>query len=57
MSLAKGFDAISIFVNDNGSAEVVEELSNLGVKLIALRCAGFNNVDLAKAAEKSIFSV
>lgn len=52
VSLAKGFDAVCIFVNDNASGEVVEELGKLGVKLIALRCAGFNNVDLAKAAEK-----
>ncbi|KAH3766199.1 D-lactate dehydrogenase [Pelomyxa schiedti] len=45
-SKATGFDAVCIFVNDNGSAQVVEKLHGLGIKLILLRCAGFNNVDL-----------
>jgi len=44
-------DAVCIFVNDDGSRPVLEELAALGVKYIALRCAGFNNVDLAAAAE------
>ncbi len=44
-------DAVCIFVNDDGSRPVLEELAALGVKHIALRCAGFNNVDLAAAAE------
>lgn len=35
-----------IFVNDDGSRPVLEELKKQGVKYIALRCAGFNNVDL-----------
>ncbi|VFS92644.1 D-lactate dehydrogenase [Raoultella planticola] len=35
-----------IFVNDDGSRPVLEELKAYGVKYIALRCAGFNNVDL-----------
>lgn len=48
--LARGFDAVCIFVNDNGSAPVVRKLSSLGVKLILLRCAGFNNVDMKAAA-------
>ena len=49
---AEGFDAVCVFVNDVVNAEVIETLKNCGVKLIALRCAGFNNVDL-KAAEKA----
>ena len=39
--------AICIFVNDQCDAQVVEALASVGVELIALRCAGFNNVDLA----------
>ena len=46
VSLAAGFDAVCVFVNDNVTAEVVEKLYQLGVKTIVLRCAGFNNVDL-----------
>eukprot|EP01112_Ceratiomyxa_fruticulosa_P021233 TRINITY_DN7403_c0_g1_i1.p1 TRINITY_DN7403_c0_g1~~TRINITY_DN7403_c0_g1_i1.p1 ORF type:complete len:332 (-),score=87.55 TRINITY_DN7403_c0_g1_i1:181-1176(-) len=51
VQLAKGYDVVCLFVNDNANAKVVEELSKYGVKLIALRCAGFNNVDL-DACEK-----
>ncbi|ORM57877.1 2-hydroxyacid dehydrogenase [Pantoea rodasii] len=47
---AAGCDAVCIFVNDDGSKGVLEELAALGVKTIALRCAGFNNVDLEAAA-------
>ncbi len=49
-SLAAGFDAVCVFVNDTLTAAVLEALAASGVKLIALRCAGFNNVDLAAAA-------
>ena len=51
--LAKGADVVCIFVNAECDAQVIDELINNGVKLIALRCAGFNNVDL-KAAEGRI---
>ena len=51
--LAKGADVVCIFVNAECDAQVIDELVNKGVKLIALRCAGFNNVDL-KAAEGRI---
>ncbi|AMB75932.1 2-hydroxyacid dehydrogenase [Pantoea ananatis] len=44
-------DAVCIFVNDDGSRPALEELAGLGVRYIALRCAGFNNVDLDAAAE------
>jgi len=47
---AVGCDAVCIFVNDDGGKVVLEELAALGVKYIALRCAGFNNVDLTAAA-------
>ena len=46
VSLAAGFDAVCVFVNDTVNAEVVEKLHEMGVKAIALRCAGYNNVDL-----------
>ena len=49
-SLAAGFDAVCVFVNDTVDAAVVETLYQLGVKAIVLRCAGFNNVDI-KACE------
>lgn len=48
VSLAKGYDAICAFVNSDLSAAVIEKLHEIGIKLILLRCAGFNNVDLDK---------
>ena len=45
-SLAAGYDAVCVFVNDTVSAAVVDELCRLGVKVLVLRCAGFNNVDI-----------
>lgn len=48
-SLAAGFDAVCVFVNDTLDASVLESIAAVGVKLIALRCAGFNNVDLSAA--------
>lgn len=48
---ADACEAVCIFVNDDASRPVLEILSAQGVKIIALRCAGFNNVDLAAAAE------
>lgn len=50
--LASGADAVVIFVNDAADAETINLLEELGVKLIALRCAGFNNVDLKSADGK-----
>ncbi|MBQ6105420.1 MAG: 2-hydroxyacid dehydrogenase [Lachnospiraceae bacterium] len=47
--LAKGFDAVCVFVNDTVSANVIDKLYEYGVRLIALRCAGYNNVDVEKA--------
>lgn len=52
VKLAKGYDAICVFVNDTVNAEVINALYSYGVKLIALRCAGFNNVDLKAAHNK-----
>ena len=50
-SLADGYDAVCIFVNDDASRPVIETLNKCGVKLILLRCAGFNNVDMEAAKE------
>lgn len=44
--LTKGYDAVCIFVHDKVDAKTMEILEENGVKLVALRCAGFNNVDL-----------
>lgn len=54
VSLAKGYDAVCVFVNDDVSTPVVEALHQYGIRLILLRCAGFNNVDLVKAKEYGI---
>ena len=47
--LAFGFEAICVFVNDQLDKEVLTLLAQNGVKLIALRCAGFNQVDIQAA--------
>lgn len=54
---AHGCDGVCIFVNDDGSRPVLEELKKVGVKFIALRCAGFNNVDLDAAKELGLHVV
>jgi len=54
VGLATGFDAICVFVNDQVNAAVIAKLHSLGVRLIALRCAGYNNVDLAAATKHGI---
>ncbi|RYE30236.1 MAG: 2-hydroxyacid dehydrogenase [Sphingobacteriales bacterium] len=52
--LAEGADVICVFVNDRLNASIITSLQKAGVKLIALRCAGFNNVDLAAAKNANI---
>jgi D-lactate dehydrogenase len=56
VALAKGKDAVCIFVNAECDEPVLQQLKEYGVKLIALRCAGFNNVDI-QAAKKVGISV
>lgn len=51
---AKGYDAICVFVNDVLNEQVISTLKECGVKIILLRCAGFNNVDLAAAQKYGI---
>ncbi len=50
--LARGFDGVCVFVNDTVNAAVIDRLCELGVKVVALRCAGFNNVDMKHAFGK-----
>lgn len=49
---ARGCKAVVAFVNDTINSETIDELCALGVKLVALRCAGYNNVDLKYAKDK-----
>ena len=49
VSLAQGCDAICAFVNSDLSAPVLEKLAAINIRLVLLRCAGFNNIDLEKA--------
>lgn len=53
-NLAAGFGAVCVFVNDRVDAAAIERLASLGVRLIALRCAGYNNVDLKSAVKHGI---
>ena len=50
--LAKGCDVVCVFVNDNVNAAVIDKLYEYGIRMIALRCAGYNNVDLEHAYGK-----
>lgn len=54
VSLAQGYDAVCVFVASDLNGAIVRSLKDCGVKLILLRCAGFNNVDLAAAKECGI---
>jgi len=53
-ALAKEHNAVCLFVNDKADKQTIELLASLGIKLIALRCAGFNNVDLEAASKNNI---
>ena len=52
--LCQGHDAVCIFVNDEAPRDVIEVLHEQGIRLILLRCAGFNNVDLEACKEYGI---
>ncbi|PHH60883.1 hypothetical protein CDD81_1088 [Ophiocordyceps australis] len=52
--LARGADAVCVFVNDSLPASVIAILAELNIKAILLRCAGYNNVDLAAAQAHSL---
>lgn len=51
---AKSYDGVCLFVNDDADRQVVEKLADYGVRVIALRCSGYNNVDLYAADECGI---
>lgn len=53
-NLAQGAAAVCAFVNDSLDADVLTSLHSSGTRLVALRCAGFNNVDLARARDLGI---
>lgn len=50
-ALAEGFPAVCVFINDNLGATTLRQIGGTGTRLVALRCAGFNNVDLETAKE------
>ena len=50
--LAAGYDGVCVFVNDTVNAPVIDKLLKVGIKIVALRCAGFNNVDMKYAHGK-----
>ena len=50
VGLADGFDGVCVFVNDTVSAPIIDRLAEMGVGIVALRCAGYNNVDVRHAA-------
>ncbi len=52
VDLARGSDAVCVFVNDTVNAAVIDKLVAMGVKVVALRCAGYNNVDIKYAMKK-----
>lgn len=52
--LAKGFEAVALFTSDKASAEVLQQLSDNGIKYVALRSVGYDHVDLAKAKQLGI---
>ncbi len=52
VELARGYDGVCAFVNDTINAEVIDRLNEMGIKILALRCAGFNNVDIKYAHGK-----
>ena len=56
-ALTKGFDAVCIFVNDIADSKVLEILNGNGIKLIALRCAGYNNIDFKSLGKIKVVRV
>ncbi|MCR5520791.1 MAG: 2-hydroxyacid dehydrogenase [Lachnospiraceae bacterium] len=52
VQLAKGSDVVCVFVNDDINEAVIGELAEMNISLVALRCAGYNNVDIEKAYGK-----
>lgn len=53
-ALAAGHEVVCVFVNDQIDATVLARMKDIGVRLVALRCAGFNNVDLKAASRLGV---
>jgi len=51
-TLAKGCTAVVAFVNDDIDASTIDQLYDMGIKIIAMRCAGYNNIDFEEAYDK-----
>jgi len=54
VSLAQGSDAVCIFVNDQVNASVLEKLHDMGIRIVLLRCAGYNQIDIVAAQKLGI---
>ena len=54
VGLAAGFEAVCVFVNDQVNGAVIAQLHSLGVRLIVLRCAGYNTPTIAVAASAAL---
>ncbi|MFV8342989.1 2-hydroxyacid dehydrogenase [Flavobacterium sp. XS2P39] len=54
INLAIGFEGVCLFVNDKIDKKTIDKLSEIGIKLIDLRCAGYNNVDIEAAVKQKI---
>lgn len=52
VKLAEGFDGVCVFANDTLSAPIIDKLWEYGAKIVALRCTGFNNIDMKHAFGK-----
>ncbi len=52
VELAQGYDGVCAFVNDTVNAEVIDRLHEMGVRVLAMRCAGYNNVDVRHAFKR-----
>ena len=55
-NLAAGFDAVCVFVNDHVNAAVIAKLVSLDIRLIALRCAGYNNMTQRRSRASACIS-
>jgi D-lactate dehydrogenase len=55
--LAVGHDAVCAFVNDDLSAPVIDQLADAGVRIVAMRCAGYNNVDIEHVHKRGLHVV
>ena len=56
-TLAKGYDAVCVFVNDKVDKRTLNKLNEYGIKVVALRCAGFNNVDFENIGDIRVVNV